>query len=506
MEIVLIGLNHRTRAGRAARARLLHAGRGAAGGRAVALARRAIGNAGALHLQSQRAVRCASGIGRGQRRGHGAVSGDLSPSRARRRWAEACTGGTTARRCGTCFAWRRASIRCCWAKRKFWGRCAKRIGSPLDHGRDRAGAQSHVSGRAGSGQARSLGDGDRQAAGFGGVCGSETGRANFRQLARAFGADPGSGRHGRTGGGPSARSRHCAAAGGQSLRASARRNWRRAWARKWSMGSASSGAGMAGHDRLLGGQSRAGAFARDDRTRHGRARSNRSLLLIDLGVPRNVAAGVGASLQRLSLRPGRSVRDRRAKQARAGRRKFRASKPSSKSTSRNSRPGRPAWRPALVLGELRSAARGWSERLSCASGWHRCRIFPPKTGSAWPTLMDEMLDRVLLRAGGALEGRARSAPETAEPRSAARSVPAQPGKTLRHAAHRHARERAGSLAGGERSRATRRGRRGGRTGVDSHHRRSRQRDSAPHLGDGREGRLHQGARRRAAGRPRGSSI
>ncbi len=43
------------------------------------------------------------------------------------------------------------------------------------------------------------------------------------------------------------------------------------------------------------------------------ARSNRQLFMIDLGMPRNVAANVYASLQRLSVRHGRFVGDRGTK-------------------------------------------------------------------------------------------------------------------------------------------------------------------------------------------------
>jgi hypothetical protein len=37
-------------------------------------------------------------------------------------WSRTCIGTRMKRRCGTCFAWRRASIRWWWARRRSWGR------------------------------------------------------------------------------------------------------------------------------------------------------------------------------------------------------------------------------------------------------------------------------------------------------------------------------------------------------------------------------------------------
>ena len=125
------------------------------------------------------------------------------------------------------------------------------------------------------------------------------------------------------------------------------------------------------------------------------ARGNRALLLIDLGVPRNVAADAAGPLQHVSVQHRRPDGNRRAKQKGArGRNSARGSD--------HRRANRKI--PALAGGSGGGrGARGSSHQagggargVPAASAWRRCRNLSEQDRAQVAAMLEEFLDRVVL--------------------------------------------------------------------------------------------------------------
>ena len=145
----------------------------------------------------------------------------------------------------------------------------------LDHGATGPGSQPHVSGRTRSRQARSHENGDRHAAGFGGVRGRKTGGAHFRPDGQSSRINRRGGRDQRAGRAASVRPRNQAAARAESYGRARCRSGGAIWRGCHSLGELDRGAGMAGPDRNVGVELGADSDARGDRARHGSPRQSR---------------------------------------------------------------------------------------------------------------------------------------------------------------------------------------------------------------------------------------